>query len=83
MGLYRSLLKLLPKDFRGDFGEEMEAVFDAEREDARRAGRVSVLKLWSRTVAGMLRGQSRFGSGVVSGFSRTSACRAVVTLQSG
>lgn len=55
MGLYRSLLKLLPKDFRGDFGEEMEAVFDAEREDARRGGRAHVLKLWSRTVAGMLR----------------------------
>ncbi len=35
---YRMLLRLLPAEFRGDFGPEMEQVFVEQREEAAREG---------------------------------------------
>ena len=52
---YRRLLRLLPGDFRGDFGEEMTAVFRDEHADASRRGRAELRRLWWRTAAGVLR----------------------------
>jgi predicted permease len=53
---YRALLRLLPFDFRSDFGPEMEAVFHEQREEAgRKNGRPGVLRLWWETVAGIFR----------------------------
>jgi putative ABC transport system permease protein len=53
---YRVLLRLLPFDFRSDFGPEMESVFHEQREEAaRREGRQGVLRLWWETIAGIFR----------------------------
>jgi putative ABC transport system permease protein len=51
---YRLLLRLLPGDFRGDFGEEMEEVFLEQHHEAGRAGGRGLLRLWRDTVAGIL-----------------------------
>jgi len=54
--VYRALLRLLPFDFRSDFGPEMEAVFHEQREEAgRKNGRPGVLRLWWETVGGIFR----------------------------
>src|SRR5579862_4118024 len=53
---YRSLLRLLPADFRGDFGPEMEQVFREQHAYARRRGdRIGMLRLWWETIAGIFR----------------------------
>jgi putative ABC transport system permease protein len=53
---YRGLLRLLPSDFRSDFGPEMESVFREQREEAeRRAGKQGVLRLWWETITGIFR----------------------------
>lgn len=47
---YRAFLRLLPFDFRSDFGSEMEQVFVEQRaEAARDAGRMGVWRLWWKT----------------------------------
>jgi len=51
--LYRLLLRLLPGDFRGDFGQEMEVVFLEQHRDAGRAGGRGRLRLWRDTLAGI------------------------------
>lgn len=52
---YRLLLRVLPFDFRGDFGGEMEEVFRDQRAEAsRRRGIVGLLALWVETVLGIL-----------------------------
>jgi predicted permease len=51
--LFRSLLRLFPFEFRGDYGEEMEQVFDRQRHDAEQQGRTGVLRLWWQTLAGI------------------------------
>jgi putative ABC transport system permease protein len=44
---YRLLLRLLPFEFRGDFGSEMEEVFRDQRAEAsRRRGVAGLLALW-------------------------------------
>ena len=54
--LYRALLRLLPFDFRSDFGPEMETVFREQQDEARRrGGRPSVLRLWWETISGIFR----------------------------
>lgn len=51
--LYRLLLRLLPADFRAEFGREMEGVFVEEHAAAaRRPGLVG--RLWLRTVGGIV-----------------------------
>src|SRR5690348_6297688 len=49
--LFRALLRLLPVEFRGDFGGEMEQVFRALHRDARREGTViTMVRLWAETL---------------------------------
>ena len=52
---YRMLLRLLPADFRAEFGHEMEGVFlDEQREAARAAGTGAWWRLWLRTLGGIV-----------------------------
>ncbi|MGH9815579.1 MAG: ABC transporter permease [Candidatus Acidiferrales bacterium] len=51
--IFRSLLRLFPFEFRGDYGDEMEQVFTAQRGDAEKRGRVGVLRLWWQTLTGI------------------------------
>ena len=54
--LYRALLRLLPFDFRSDFGPEMEAVFrEQHSRTSEREGRPGVLRLWWETILGIFR----------------------------
>jgi putative ABC transport system permease protein len=54
--LYRALLKLFPREFRGDFGDQMADDFNDQREDAARAGGPRrVRMLWLRTFVDALR----------------------------
>src|SRR6266853_315274 len=54
--IYRTLLRLLPFDFRSDFGPEMETVFhEQHREAGRRNGTPGVLRLWWETIVGIFR----------------------------
>jgi hypothetical protein len=53
---YRALLRVLPFDFRGDFGPEMETVFQKQHQEARRRGGVAgVLHLWWATIVGIFK----------------------------
>jgi putative ABC transport system permease protein len=52
---YRGLLRLLPFDFRSDFGPEMEEVFREQSADAQRSGAKGALRLWWETVSGIFR----------------------------
>lgn len=52
---FRRLLRLVPEDFRREFGEQMAADFADERADAGRAGRGPTTRLWVRTIAGFAR----------------------------
>jgi predicted permease len=53
---YRALLRLLPSDFRGDFGPEMETVFHEQHKEAgRRGGVARVLRLWGETIVGIFK----------------------------
>ena len=50
---YRLLLRLLPGDFRAEFGHEMEGVFlDQQREVASVGRRGARWRLWLRTLGG-------------------------------
>jgi putative ABC transport system permease protein len=54
VGRFRMLLRLLPADFRGDFGPEMEQVFAEQRADAERHGdKVGIWRLWWETAKGI------------------------------
>jgi putative ABC transport system permease protein len=53
--LFRLLLRLFPSEFRGEFGDEMSAVFRDARADAASTGRLGIVRLWARTLAGSLR----------------------------
>ena len=57
--LYRLLVRLMPFEFRSDFGEEMTDVFRQERRDAALEGRGGLASLWLRTVTGMVRTAAR------------------------
>lgn len=46
--IYRALLTLFPREFRGDFGDQMADDFRDQREGARRTS--AVLRLWITTV---------------------------------
>jgi putative ABC transport system permease protein len=51
---YRMLLRMLPADFRGDFGPEMEEVFAEQRADAERNGdKIGIWRLWWETAKGI------------------------------
>jgi predicted permease len=51
--LYRALIRVLPFDFRREFGEEMADVFDEQRVHAQ--GVTASARLWTGTLGGMLR----------------------------
>ncbi|HUI41104.1 MAG TPA: ABC transporter permease, partial [Terriglobia bacterium] len=54
--LYRLLLRVLPFDFRSDFGRDMEQTFrDQAAEAERREGRMGLLRLWLETFTGIFR----------------------------
>jgi putative ABC transport system permease protein len=54
--IYRALLRLLPFDFRSDYGPEMETVFQEQHKEAgRRNGAKGVLRLWWETIVGIFR----------------------------
>jgi putative ABC transport system permease protein len=54
--VYRALLRLLPFDFRSDYGPEMETVFQEQHKEAgRRNGATGVLRLWWETIVGIFR----------------------------
>ena len=51
---YRMLLRLLPAEFRGDYGPEMEQVFAEQRADAARSGnKMGMWRLWWETAKGI------------------------------
>jgi len=51
---FRMLLRMLPAEFRGDFGPEMEQVFVEQREEAAcEGGKVGIWRLWWETVKGI------------------------------
>jgi putative ABC transport system permease protein len=51
---FRLLLRLLPADFRGDYGPEMEQVFADQRAEAERHGdKIGVWRLWWETAKGI------------------------------
>ncbi len=54
-GLYRLLLRLFPRAFRERFGADMAAVFADRAAEARRAGRLTALRWWARTIADAMR----------------------------
>jgi putative ABC transport system permease protein len=48
------LMRLLPAEFRGDYGPEMELVFAEQRDEAIRSGdKMGVLRLWWETARGI------------------------------
>ena len=47
--LYRTLLRIFPAEFRGDFGDEMADDFRQQRLDAATGGAAPVARLWTRT----------------------------------
>ncbi|HUJ93527.1 MAG TPA: ABC transporter permease [Candidatus Bathyarchaeia archaeon] len=52
--LFRTLVRLLPFDFRTNYEGEMEAVFHAQRREAeQRGGFFDALRLWKETVTGI------------------------------
>jgi len=54
--LYRALLRLLPFDFRDEFGSEMEEVFREQQAAAKQErGIMNLLRLWWDTLAGIVR----------------------------
>jgi putative ABC transport system permease protein len=53
--LFRALLRLFPREFRGDFGEQMLHDFRDQREEAARRGRHAARRLWRRTLVDALR----------------------------
>jgi putative ABC transport system permease protein len=51
---YHALLRLLPFDFRSDFGPEMEQVFSEQRAEAARDGsKMGMWRLWWETLKGI------------------------------
>src|SRR5437899_5326196 len=54
--IYGGLLRLLPFDFRSEFGSEMEDVFREQREETeRRRGMGALLRIWASTIADIFR----------------------------
>lgn len=51
--VFRALMRLLPEEFRADYGREMESHFRAERRDA--GSLAGLLRLWLSTVGDVLR----------------------------
>ncbi|HEX6973826.1 MAG TPA: ABC transporter permease [Vicinamibacterales bacterium] len=50
---FRRLLRILPGDFRADYGGEMEQVFRDQVREAAAQGRTSVMRVWAEAVASL------------------------------
>lgn len=55
MRWFRRLLRLLPADFQADYARDMERTFRAQRHEAEREGRTSLVRLWSAMLGDLLR----------------------------
>ena len=62
--LYRALLRLLPAEFRADFGAEMTFVVEEQQRDAP-PGRARRLRFWMGAVADLLRAAPREHAGLL------------------
>ena len=52
--IFRSVMRILPFDFRSDFGREMEDVFHEQRREVEQRGdKVGFLRLWWETITGI------------------------------
>jgi putative ABC transport system permease protein len=51
---FRFLLRFFPSEFRGDYGREMEQVFQQQRREAGEK-KTGLLRLWAETIAGIFR----------------------------
>src|SRR6201986_555699 len=52
--IFQLLMRLLPAEFRGDYGPEMEQVFAEQRAEALRSGdKMGILRLWWETAKGI------------------------------
>ena len=52
--IFRSVMRVLPFDFRSDFGREMEDVFHEQRREVEQRGdKVGFLRLWWETITGI------------------------------
>jgi putative ABC transport system permease protein len=52
--MFRALLRVMPFDFRANYGDQMENVFAEQRRDIQERGRsLDVLRLWAETLAGI------------------------------
>jgi putative ABC transport system permease protein len=53
--LFRRLLRLFPAEFRGDFGDDMAATFNEQRNEVlAQGGSMAAVRLWWDTVRGVL-----------------------------
>lgn len=53
--LFRTLLRLYPRDFRSRFGEEMAQIFELQLSAAQERGPGAVCLFWCRTIPGLAR----------------------------
>ena len=52
--IFRSVMRILPFDFRSDFGREMEDVFHEQRREVEERGdKVGFMRLWWETLTGI------------------------------
>ena len=59
MTIYRWLLRLYPQDFRRQYEDELEADFEALRDEARLGGRRALIACYAQTAADLLRSAPR------------------------
>jgi predicted permease len=52
--IFRSLLRIFPSEFRGDYGKEMESFFRQQRREAG-GGFFGLMRLWGETIVGIFR----------------------------
>ena len=54
--IYRALIRVLPSDFRNEFGGEMEQVFREQRTDVeQKQGMTALVKMWRDTIVDLFR----------------------------
>src|SRR5689334_13548451 len=51
---FAALIRVFPRDFRDQFGQDMCELFTDQLRSARRAGTLAVLRLWLRTVPSLV-----------------------------
>jgi putative ABC transport system permease protein len=51
---FQRWLRLLPLDFRSDYGADIEQVFRDQRREAARRGRPALVRVWAKNIVGLL-----------------------------